>query len=292
MSNSHEDTPRTTAGGSPKIVGAALPRLVAACAIVATVAVAAMAPPQVVLAAAAGPSAPAASVAATDTSGSVTPSVSIDPSGSIPPTGTTPTSSTPKPTPSTVATTAVFARMRGSKLEIHFPAPPKKLVAVGFHQADNKKAVIFAPLLTCHGIGSASKIKALIKKGSIKLFQQPLRGRGDSNLTAADCAVPPKTTVVAPVSGVVTNVRHYLLYGYIDDLRLEIKPDGSPHLRVVMIHITGVKVKKGKRVIGGITPVAVVRHLPLVSTINRFVPVKPVDHVHIQVNLDTFKGSY
>ena len=58
-----------------------------------------------------------------------------------------------------------------------------------------------------------------------------------------------------------------------------------------MIHITGVKVKKGKRVVGGITPVAVVRHLPFVSTINRFVPVK-VDHVHIQVNLDTFKGSY
>jgi hypothetical protein len=45
-------------------------------------------------------------------------------------------------------------------------------------------------------------------------------------------------------------------------------------------------------VVGGVTPVAVVRHLPFISTINRFVPAKSIDHVHIQVNLDTFKGSF
>ena len=196
-------------------------------------------------------------------------------------------------TPSVVVTTAVFAHISGTKVDIHFPAPPKRFVAVGFHQADNKKAIPFAPTMTCHKIDSASKTKALLKKNSsLKLFQQPLRGRGDSNLTAADCAVLPKTTVLAPVTGVVTNVRHYKLYGYIDDLRVEIKPDGAPHLRVVMIHITSVKVKKGQRLVGGITPVAVVRHLKLDSTVNRFVPVKPVDHTHIQVNRDTFKGSY
>jgi hypothetical protein len=157
----------------------------------------------------------------------------------------------------------------------------------------NRKSVRFIPTMTCHKIDKASHTKALLKKDSkLKLFQQPLRGRGDSNFTAADCAVPPKTVVLAPVDGVVTSVRHYKLYGYIDDLRLEIKPDGAPHLRVVMIHITGVKVTKGDRVVGGVTPVAVVRHLPIVSTINRFVPVKSVDHVHVQVNLDTFKGTF
>jgi hypothetical protein len=243
----------------------------AACAVFAIAAAGFLAPPH---SAAAGSSDPLRSLAATDTSGSVTPS------------------STPNATSSVVATTGTFAHAAGTKLEIHFPAGPKKFVAVGFHQADNKKAVRFVPVLKCQGRSKASKIKTLIKKGKIKLFQQPLRGRGDSNFTAADCAVRPKTTVVAPVTGVVTSVRHYKLYGYIDDLRLEIKPDGSRHLRVVMIHIKSVKVKKGQRVIGGITPVAVVRHLKLQSTINRFVPIKPIDHVHIQVNRDTFKGSY
>lgn len=220
------------------------------------------------------------SVAATETSGSVVPSGGVVPTSSA------------IPTASAVATTGTFARMAGSKLDIHFPAGPKKLVAVGFHQADNRKAVRFVPQLKCYGRGKAAKTKALIKKGRFKLFQQPLRGRGSSNFSAADCAMPRKTTVVAPVSGIVTNVRSYKLCGYVSDLRLEIKPDAAPRLRVVMIHITGVKVKRGQRVVGGVTPVAVVRRLPFVSTINRFVPVKPVDHVHIQVNKDTFKGSY
>jgi hypothetical protein len=218
-------------------------------------------------------------VAFADTSGSVTPS-------------STPTTPSVNASGSAVATTGTFARMAGTKLDIHLPAGPNLFVAVGFHQADNRKAVRFVPLLKCHGVGKASTIRSLLKKHKFLLFQQPLRGRGDSNFTAADCAVKPKTTVVAPVTGIVTNVRHYSLYGYIYDMRLEIKPDGAPRLRVVMIHITGVKVKAGQRVVGGVTPVAVVRHLPLVSTINRFVPIRPVDHVHIQVNLDTFKGSY
>lgn len=219
---------------------------------------------------------------------------SIQATGTADTSGTPSTTGTPNATSSVTPTpTNTFARMAGTSLHIHFPAPANKLVAVGFHQASNRKAVRFIPGMTCHKIDKASKTKALLKKyKSLKLFQQPLRGRGDSNFTAADCAVPPKTVVFAPVSGVVTNVRHYKLYGYIDDLRLEIKPDGWPHLRVVMIHITGVKVKAGQRVVGGVTPVAIVRHLPIGSTINRFVPVSPVDHVHIQVNLDTFRGSF
>ena len=217
-----------------------------------------------------------------------------DSSGTAETTGTTDTTKTAEATKSVTPTpTCTFARMAGSTLHINFPAPPDKLIAVGFHQASNRKAVRFFPSMTCHKIDKASKTKALLKKDKkLKLFQQPLRGRGSSNFSAADCAVPPKTVVFAPVSGVVTNVKSYKLYGYIDDRRLEIKPDGWKHLRVVMIHITSVTAKKGDRVVGGVTPVATVRHLPFISTINRFVPVKKVEHVHIQVNLDTFKGSF
>jgi hypothetical protein len=289
-------------GAALRSAWSAAARLVAGGAVVALLTAGMFAPPQAVLAVDVPSEVSTSSVTVTEATGSVaqaasdiesasvTASGSVTPSGSVPPSGTVDTSKTPPA--STTATTAVFARMRGFSLKIHLPAPPKKFVAVGFHQADNKKAILFVPLLKCHGRDKASKTKALIKKGKVKLFQQPLRGRGDSNFTAADCAVRPKTVVVAPVDGVVTNVRHYTLYGHIYDLRLEIKPDGATHLRVVMIHITGVKVKKGQRVVGGVTPVAVVRHLPISSTINRFVPVKPVDHVHIQVNKDTFKGSY
>jgi hypothetical protein len=227
-----------------------------------------------------------ASEASAQTAGMVGASAGTVTSGTATTTGTPNATSSVTPTP-----TGTFARLAGSTLRIHFPAPPNKLVAVGFHQASNRKAVRFIPTMTCHKIDKAFRTRALLKRDKkLKLFQQPLRGRGDSNFTAADCAVPRKTVVFAPVDGVVTSVKHYRLYGYIDDVRLEIKPDGWPHLRVVMIHITGAKVKRGNRVVGGVTPV--VRRLPINSTINRFVPAKNVDHVHIQVNLDTFKGSF
>jgi hypothetical protein len=257
-------------------------RILAMGAIVALLATGLLLPARAVLAVDAG-SGGIVSIAATDTSGDVTPTT---------PATTSPSASTTK---SVVATTATFARIAGTTVRVHYPALPTKLVAVGFHQADNKKAKRFIPYqsLKCIGIKKARTTRGLLKKyRSLKLFQQPKRGRGSSNFSAADCSVPRGTTVLAPVTGVVTSVRTYKLYGRISDRRLEIKPDGGPHVRVVMIHIKSVKVKKGQRVVGGRTQVAVVRNLKLDSTIDRFVPAKRADHVHLQVNADTFKGSY
>jgi hypothetical protein len=251
-------------------------RLVAGAALVLMILVASLGPAHAASAPSGGTS--LASEAASDTTGSADPTSSV-------------TSSTVASS-SAVATTGCFARMLHTSLRIHYPAGPSHFIAVGFHQADNKKAVRFVPSLKCYKRAKASRVRSLIKRKKIKLFQQPLRGRGSSNFSAADCAVKRGTAVVAPVDGVVTNVRTYKLYGYVTDYRLEIKPDGNKHLRVVMLHITGVKVRKGDRVVGGVTPVAVVRKLPFTSTINRFIPVKPIDHVHIQVNLDTFKAPY
>lgn len=273
------------AGAAPRSAVAVWARILAAGAIAAMLAGAWLLPAHSVLAVDASAGG-ASSIAATETSGGVTP------------TATAPATTTPSAvaTKSVVATTATFARVIGTSVRIHYPALPDKLIAVGFHQADNKKAKRFVPnpSLKCIGIKKARTTKAMLKKNpSLKLFQQPRRGRGTNNFTAADCSVPRNTTVLAPVTGVVTNVRKYKLYGRISDQRLEIKPDGGSKLRVVMIHIKLLKgVKKGQRVVGGKTKVAIVRNLKLNSTIDRFVPKKRVDHVHLQVNTDKFKGSY
>jgi len=239
----------------------------------------------------------AAAIVFSPTSGQAAPSVEVvsaATTGTPETTVTVPGTSTPEPTRTPVPVpTATFARMAGTQLRIHFPAAPARFVAVGFHQADNKKAVRFIASYACLKRSSAVRTRRWLKASPKNvLFQQPLRGRGSSNFSAADCAVLPKTVVLAPVDGVVTSVRHYRLYGRIDDIRLEIKPNGYPKLRVVMLHITSIKVKKGARVVGGVTPVAIVRHLKLSSTINRYVPVKNVDHTHIQVNLSSYRGVY
>jgi len=181
--------------------------------------------------------------------------------------------------------TAVFAHIPKYRVAIHFPATASDMIAVGFHQAYNPKAFALAPTMRTLAIDKPSLTEQLLASdSSLKLFDQALRGRGSAERSAADCAVLPSTRLVSPATGTVTLLKHYKLEGRIDDLQLEIQPDGAPLLRVVMIHIKNVTVKAGDRVIGGVTPVATVRHLTLDSSVNRYLPVSPADHTHIQVN--------
>lgn len=218
----------------------------------------------------------------------------LDATPSVGTSGSVSTSGSPDATPAVTATpTATFGRIAGTGVRLNIPAAVDRFIAIGFHQADNRKAVkilAWSPVLK---IDRYAKTRARLKANrKLRMFQQRLRGRGTSNFTAADCAVKPNSVILAPVTGVVTNVRKYKLYGYIEDYRVEIKPDGAPRLRVVEIHIKSVTVKVGDRVVGGVTPVATVRHLRLDSTVNHYLPTSPADHVHVQINLDTFKGSY
>jgi hypothetical protein len=193
---------------------------------------------------------------------------------------------TPTPTPEATPT-AVFARSASWGVQLYLPAQPSDLLAVGFHQADpSKRTLALAPAGTCLRIYNPVRTKRLLKATpTLKLFQQALRGRGGSNFSAADCAVKPKSTILAPVSGTVTSVKTYWLYGRYRDVRLEILPDGaSRKLRVVVLHIQNPQVTVGQHVVGGVTPVATVRHFRFESAVNRYLPVKYADHAHVQIN--------
>ena len=186
--------------------------------------------------------------------------------------------------------TAVFAHVSSQDVPIHFPARPANMLDVGFHQAYNPKAYAFVPTIKTLPIAKPATTKALLAADpSIRLFEEAYRARGSSERSAADCAVRPNSRLVSPVTGTVTLVKWYTLEGRIKDLQLEIKPDGAPLLRVVMIHIRDVTVKAGDHVTGGVTPVATVRHLTLDSSVNRYLPVSPADHTHIQVNDERYR---
>jgi hypothetical protein len=185
---------------------------------------------------------------------------------------------------------AVFGHMDRFGVKLHFPASAKDMVGIGFHQAWNTKATDMVPELTVHPNDEYGATRAAIKADpTLKLFLMMARGRGSSDYSAADCAVRPGATVLSPVTGTVTLVKTYKLSGYGTDYRVEIEAEGASPVRVVMIHLQDVKVKEGQRVEGGLTPVAVVRHLGSISSqVNRYLPV-PVDHTHVQINAVGYK---
>lgn len=191
--------------------------------------------------------------------------------------------------PASPEPTAAFAKIGDTDVPLHFPATAEEFVAVGFHQAWNAKATDMEPQLEVHPRDEYESTKKALKDDrSLKLFLMMSRGRGSSEYSAVDCAVKPDALLVAPVSGTVTLVKKYKLEGTIDDYHIEFKADGAEKLRVVMIHVKDVSVKEGDRVEGGVTPVATVRHLPIDSQVNRYLPVE-ADHTHIQINAEGYK---
>ncbi len=150
-------------------------------------------------------------------------------------------------------------------IALHHPAAVVALV--GFHQSSHD--------------GGQGQWAVPGRVGSVVM---PSRGRGTGRTTAADIPVPPDTEIRSPVTGTVLEAHTYALYCRYRDDRLVIAPDEHPGWEVVVLHIDGVSVAPGDRVVAGVTPIAPRSTvLPFASQVDRYVPSPSWPHVHIEV---------
>jgi len=182
------------------------------------------------------------------------------------------------------AATPEFAIVDGANLVLRLPAQLFQVTAVGYHQAYNPQAY---PLIPEGGYLQGNVVKEqvaqVVAQGKRPAFVMYARGRRSRATSSVDVVMPVGPPVLSPVSGIVRAVVPYKLYGRIDDVRLEIIPDGHPELVIAMVHIADIKVVQGQRVAAGRTPVAVLRPLGIKSQIDEYTGLTE-DHVHIQVN--------
>lgn len=187
-----------------------------------------------------------------------------------------------------------FANIPQIGLTLYYPVESAKLVAFGYHEANNKRALAMVPVQAAlpSTTPPASVIEKVNASGSLSggggakkvHFLMNTRGRGQAPTSAVDVPVIDQAEIKSPVSGRVTLVKTYMLYGKLEDNHVEIEPEGIPGVRVVMIHIKNVRVKEGDQVKAGRTVIAEPRTLTRIgSQIDRYLP-KPYLHVHIQVN--------
>jgi hypothetical protein len=208
----------------------------------------------------------------------------------------------PPPTP-------VFASY--ANVQLHLPIAPSAITAVAFHQASYNDAlrmnvlvpvvsgaawIAGAPARAAQAASAAAaptgtaQLSAATASGSDIWQGQVLRlwrsGRSDPNDTAVDVGAQPGTPVMAPVDGVIAQVKPYKLYGKYDDFEIHIAPTGAADFEVVMLHIDGPVVKVGDKVTGGRTQVGVVRNLSKLMTLQlgSYTPGAKGDHTHVQVN--------
>jgi biotin carboxyl carrier protein len=145
--------------------------------------------------------------------------------------------------------------------------PASRVERVGFHESNHDGAR--------HLDAQPTAVAPMVEE---------TRDRGTDPQTAVDIVVDPAAEIRAPVTGTVKRGGGYTLYCKYSDEYLVITPDADPSLEVKLLHIQGVSVRKGQRVIAGKTTVAShATRLPFESDIDDFTADPAWPHVHVEV---------
>lgn len=179
------------------------------------------------------------------------------------------------------------ARIPPTGVTIYLPAEVNKVVTIGYHEAERPTTYSVQPLGYCVGNENEKKMdpSVSVAKGELPFLVLNTRGRRASATTAIDIAVLPGAEIKSPVTGEVTKIKLYYLYGKYADYHVEIMPEGHPEMRVALIHLDGLRVKVGDRVEHGVTTLGSIRQFKqyIRSQIDRYTGVS-FGHVHLQVN--------
>jgi hypothetical protein len=177
--------------------------------------------------------------------------------------------------------TPLFARI--DAVSLHLPA--EEVVLVGFHEASSRDALAFDPVGSLEDHQNTTKFDppSDVASGPPYVVLSS-RGRPFPATSAIDVLLDEAEPVRSPVSGIVTDVRSYHLYGKYADQRIEIAPLDAPDQRIVMIHLDGVRVSIGDEVLVGETIVAAgARLFPFGSHIDRYTEPHRYPHVHYEI---------
>lgn len=171
-----------------------------------------------------------------------------------------------------VAMALITADSAGSngELVIHAPTVSESVGAVeliGYHQANHSGA-----------LGMTHRIEA-----GLAYTVMDSRNRDTHRSGAADVAVHPSTPIGSPVAGVVDRAGEYVLYCRYRDGFVVIHPDGRPDLEVKILHMQGVSVQAGDRVLVGDPIAQKATAFPFTSQIDELTGEPSWPHVHIEV---------
>lgn len=172
----------------------------------------------------------------------------------------------------------VFAVAEG----ISLVEPSPELLAIGFHEAYGASSLAWEPRGTPFTNRNAPRYAAPPPADGPDYAILSTRRRSTPATSAIDIAVPQNAPLVSPVTGTVAYANPYLLYGRYHDTIVTIIPEGRPDLRLVMVHLNGVRVSPGQPVVAGETPLAATAMLfPFRSQIDEFSGRHP--HLHIEL---------
>jgi murein DD-endopeptidase MepM/ murein hydrolase activator NlpD len=146
--------------------------------------------------------------------------------------------------------------------------PASRVERVGFHQSNHD------------GARQLTALPSAVRPTMLEDRERDTGGAG-----AADIVVDPDSEIRAPVTGRVKRAGRYVLYCKHSDDYVVIEPDDHPGWEVKILHIDGVQVRAGNRVVAGQTVLAPrATKLPFESQVDEVRTAEPAwPHVHVEV---------
>lgn len=172
-------------------------------------------------------------------------------------------SSDPSPSAPVAATgedRPAFTRLGDRNLLL--PVAASDVTIIAYQPVSDDRVVQFSP------IGDQANSNGLVRffrgifsgKPSVRYYLLPGEGKGATGSILVGAA--PGCPVTAPVSGTVTAVKQYKLYGKYDDVQVNIRPEEMSGITISMLFIDEPVVSIGEVVTAGKTQIGKVRACP------------------------------
>jgi hypothetical protein len=176
-----------------------------------------------------------------------------------------------------------FARLGDRNLLLPVRAGDATIIA--YQPVSDPRAMALTP------IGEQANANALVRFFRSILSSEPsiryylVDGARGEATTSVLVGASPGSPVTAPISGVVTGVKEYLLYGKFTDVQIDIRPEKSSGITVSLLFISDPVVSIGEIVTAGKTTLGKVRQCPeeLGATLATYTH-DSGSHVHLQVS--------
>ncbi len=175
-----------------------------------------------------------------------------------------------------------FARLGDRNLIL--PVAANDATIIAYQPISDERAVALTP------IGDRANTNAIVRffrgifasESAVRYYQ--LDGEGTSPTNSVLIGAPQGSTVTAPVSGIVTGVKQYKLYGKYDDVEIQIRPEELSGATVTLMLISDPAVSIGEVVTAGKTQLGTVRECPpeLAETISQYTRDAGA-HIHLKV---------
>jgi hypothetical protein len=153
-----------------------------------------------------------------------------------------------------------FARFGDRNLLLPVAAGDATIIA--YQAVSNDSAVALTP------IGQQVNANAFVRffrglfSGEPSVRYYLLAGEEGEPTTSVLVGASPDSMVTSPVSGVVTGVKEYLLFGKYDDVQIDIRPEETGGITVSLLFISNPTVTIGEPVTAGKTQLGTVRRCP------------------------------